>query len=138
MTAATEAIEQVNIIIADMSGIAANVAVAVEEQNAAVASIAANDALLKRLEGLDDEQLASFRLALFGRDLDIAGLLRMRISEHAIHTWDIAVTLDPAAELAPESVELLIDGLADTVALFQALGGGWWHRADLTQDTDEK
>ena len=21
---------------------------------------------------------------------------------------------------------------ADTVALFQALGGGWWHRADLT------
>lgn len=22
---------------------------------------------------------------------------------------------------------------ADTVALFQALGGGWWHRADLTQ-----
>ena len=23
---------------------------------------------------------------------------------------------------------------ADTVALFQALGGGWWHRADLTGD----
>ncbi len=23
---------------------------------------------------------------------------------------------------------------ADTAALFQALGGGWWHRADLTQD----
>ncbi len=21
---------------------------------------------------------------------------------------------------------------ADTAALFQALGGGWWHRADLT------
>jgi NodT family efflux transporter outer membrane factor (OMF) lipoprotein len=26
---------------------------------------------------------------------------------------------------------------ADTAALFQALGGGWWHRADL-QDTHEK
>ncbi|HET6805815.1 MAG TPA: efflux transporter outer membrane subunit [Frateuria sp.] len=25
---------------------------------------------------------------------------------------------------------------ADTVALFQALGGGWWHRADLAQDDD--
>jgi outer membrane protein TolC len=23
---------------------------------------------------------------------------------------------------------------ADTAALFQALGGGWWHRADLTKD----
>jgi NodT family efflux transporter outer membrane factor (OMF) lipoprotein len=27
---------------------------------------------------------------------------------------------------------------ADTAALFQALGGGWWHRADLLQDHDEK
>ena len=23
---------------------------------------------------------------------------------------------------------------ADTAALFQALGGGWWHRADLSED----
>jgi NodT family efflux transporter outer membrane factor (OMF) lipoprotein len=27
---------------------------------------------------------------------------------------------------------------ADTAALFQALGGGWWHRADLTKDKNEK
>jgi NodT family efflux transporter outer membrane factor (OMF) lipoprotein len=27
---------------------------------------------------------------------------------------------------------------ADTAALFQALGGGWWHRADLTMDKNEK
>jgi NodT family efflux transporter outer membrane factor (OMF) lipoprotein len=27
---------------------------------------------------------------------------------------------------------------ADTAALFQALGGGWWHRADLTKDKHEK
>jgi len=27
---------------------------------------------------------------------------------------------------------------ADTAALFQALGGGWWHRADLTKDNHEK
>jgi NodT family efflux transporter outer membrane factor (OMF) lipoprotein len=26
----------------------------------------------------------------------------------------------------------------DTAALFQALGGGWWHRADLTKDQNEK
>jgi len=26
---------------------------------------------------------------------------------------------------------------ADTAALFQALGGGWWHRADLTKDKHE-
>jgi NodT family efflux transporter outer membrane factor (OMF) lipoprotein len=27
---------------------------------------------------------------------------------------------------------------ADSAALFQALGGGWWHRADLTKDKHEK
>ena len=27
---------------------------------------------------------------------------------------------------------------ADTVALYQALGGGWWHRADLTGDKNAK
>src|SRR5208337_4890990 len=27
---------------------------------------------------------------------------------------------------------------ADTAALFQALGGGWWHRADLATDKHEK
>ena len=27
---------------------------------------------------------------------------------------------------------------ADTAALFQALGGGWWQRADLTKDNNEK
>ena len=27
---------------------------------------------------------------------------------------------------------------ADTAALFQSLGGGWWHRTDLVQDHDEK
>ena len=28
-------------------------------------------------------------------------------------------------------IEAQADRLSDTAALFQALGGGWWHRADL-------
>jgi uncharacterized protein (TIGR03083 family) len=35
----------------------------------------------------------------------------MRLSEHAVHTWDVAVALDPAAKLAPDAVALLIDTL---------------------------
>ncbi len=31
-------------------------------------------------------------------------------------------------------VEAQASRFADTAALFQALGGGWWHRADLTTD----
>jgi len=74
-------------------------------------SIAANEALLARLEGLDSEQLTAFRLEMFGMDLDITGLLRMRLSEHAVHSWDVAVTIDPSAEVTADAVELLIDGL---------------------------
>lgn len=35
-------------------------------------------------------------------------------------------------------VQALASRYADTAALFQALGGGWWNRADLAQDKNEK
>jgi uncharacterized protein (TIGR03083 family) len=56
---------------------------------------------------------------MFGMDLDAVGFARMRLSEHAIHTWDVAVALDPAATVAPDAVDLLID----TVAQFAARAG---------------
>jgi uncharacterized protein (TIGR03083 family) len=40
----------------------------------------------------------------------------MRLSEHAVHTWDIAVALDPDATVAPEAVELLVDQLPATAS----------------------
>jgi hypothetical protein len=48
--------------------------------------------------------------------LDAAGLLRIRLSEHALHTWDVAVAVDPAARVAPDAVALLIDGVPTTMA----------------------
>jgi uncharacterized protein (TIGR03083 family) len=85
-----------------------------EEQ--AAGSVVANEQLVGRLEGLEAEQLASFRLDLFGMDLDAAGLLRMRLSEHAVHTWDVAVAFDGRAQVAPDAVDLLIDGLPELAA----------------------
>jgi uncharacterized protein (TIGR03083 family) len=76
-------------------------------------SVTANEALVARLEGTDTAQLDGFRLDLFGHQVDAAGLLRMRLSEHAVHTWDVAVALDPSAEVAADAVELLIDGLGE-------------------------
>jgi NodT family efflux transporter outer membrane factor (OMF) lipoprotein len=35
-------------------------------------------------------------------------------------------------------VEAQANRYSDTAALFQALGGGWWHRADLAQDKHDK
>ncbi len=48
---------------------------------------------------------------MFGMDLDAATVLRLRLSEHAVHTWDVAVALDPAARISADAVELLIDGV---------------------------
>jgi uncharacterized protein (TIGR03083 family) len=79
-------------------------------------SLQANEALIERLESLDAGQQERFRLAMFGMDLDMTGLLRMRLGEHAVHTWDVAVALDPAATVAPDAVALLVDTLGQLAA----------------------
>ncbi|HTT50631.1 MAG TPA: maleylpyruvate isomerase N-terminal domain-containing protein [Streptosporangiaceae bacterium] len=61
------------------------------------------------LEALTGDQLAVIRLDLFGRQLDAAGLVRLRLSEHAMHTWDVAVTADPAAVVAPDAVPEILE-----------------------------
>jgi hypothetical protein len=57
-----------------------------------------------------------FSVALFGADADLGDLAAARLAEHAVHTWDIAVALDPAAVVAAQAVELLVDRLPGTVA----------------------
>ncbi len=80
-------------------------------QDQAADAIRSDGALVARLEALDAEQLAELRLAMFGMDLDVAMLARMRLGELAVHTWDVAVALDPAATVAADAVDLLIDAL---------------------------
>jgi uncharacterized protein (TIGR03083 family) len=81
-----------------------------EEQ--AAQSIAANEALVSRVESLTPDQLEAFRVSMFGgMIMDIAGLLRMRLSEHAVHSWDVAVAVDPAARVSQDAVELLVGGV---------------------------
>jgi uncharacterized protein (TIGR03083 family) len=85
-------------------------------QAQAADSLQVNEALVERLESLDDGERERFRLQMFGMDLDIAGLARMRLSEHAVHSWDVAVALDPSARVAPEAVGLLIDTIGQLTA----------------------
>ena len=67
---------------------------------------------VSRLEQLTDEELAGIRFDLFGRDLDAAGLIRLRLSEHAMHTWDVAVYRDPAAAVAADAVPVAFEQIA--------------------------
>jgi len=77
-------------------------------QQQAADCLPADEAQIKRLEGLSDAELDGISADFFGMKLDAAGLVRMRLSEHAVHTWDVAVALDDAAEVAPDAVELLL------------------------------
>ncbi len=82
-----------------------------EEQ--ASQSVAANEALVSRFESLTPDQLDAFQVTMFGgMVMDAAGVLRMRLSEHAVHSWDVAVAVDPAARVSQEAVELLVGGLS--------------------------
>jgi uncharacterized protein (TIGR03083 family) len=81
-----------------------------EEQ--ATQYLAANEALVNRVESLTAAERDTFEVQMFGpAPVDLAAFLGMRLSEHAVHTWDIAVTLDPAARVAPDAVDLLVDSL---------------------------
>jgi uncharacterized protein (TIGR03083 family) len=77
-------------------------------QQQAADCLPADDTHIKRLEGLTDAELAGISHEFLGRKLDAAGLIRLRLSEHAVHTWDIAVAVDPEAVVAPAAVELLV------------------------------
>jgi uncharacterized protein (TIGR03083 family) len=68
------------------------------------------------LEQLTDDQLASMKTEFFGRQLDAVGIIRLRLGEHALHTWDVAVTADPAATVSADAAALLVDNVPGFLA----------------------
>ena len=86
-----------------------------DPQAQATDALRSDQATLERLESMDAGERERFHLKLFGMDIDAAGFARLRLSEHAVHTWDVLVALDPAATLAPDATALLID-IVDQVA----------------------
>jgi hypothetical protein len=68
------------------------------------------------LESLDAGQRARLHLRVAGMDLDAAGLAQLGLGEHAVHTWDVAVALDPSATVAPDAVGLLASTLGQRAA----------------------
>jgi uncharacterized protein (TIGR03083 family) len=79
-------------------------------------ALAADERQVATLEQLTDDQLAKIQLSFFGMELDAAGLVRLRLGEHALHTWDVAVALDPAATVSADAVSLLIDNVPQFLA----------------------
>jgi uncharacterized protein (TIGR03083 family) len=78
--------------------------------------LSSDEKYVRALEQLSDDDLTGISLSLFGMTLDSVGLIRLRLGEHALHTWDVAVSLDPAARVCSDAVELLIDNVPPFLA----------------------
>ena len=79
-----------------------------EAQQQAADYQVADERLLNRLESLAPEEIETFQAELGPWKLSAAEAAGMRLSEHALHSWDIQVALDPGATLPQDASELLL------------------------------
>ena len=84
---------------------------AMTPEDQAQKSISTDTMFLQRVDTIPREQLESLRMSLFGAPADAGRLLQIRLSEHAVHTWDIVVMSDPAATIDADAATEMIDGL---------------------------
>jgi hypothetical protein len=85
-------------------------------EDQAADALVADKALLDQIGALDDKERQHWHLSMFGGDQTLTDLLRMRLGEHAVHTWDVVVAGEPDSTLAADATELLVDTLDPLVA----------------------
>jgi uncharacterized protein (TIGR03083 family) len=74
-------------------------------------ALAADATLLARIETVTPDMREAFTFAVGPITLGFVGLVGMRLNEHAFHTWDIEVAVDPAATIPPQVAALVVDNL---------------------------
>src|SRR4051794_31019251 len=80
-------------------------------------ALAADAALLARLENLGPDDRDGFSSAMGPMTLDFAQFVGMRLNEHAFHTWDIEAVGNPEATLSEHVAPFVVDNL-DLIARF--------------------
>lgn len=73
--------------------------------------VTSDRAFVELIHGLGQPERESWSLDLWGEPRDLAAFARLRLAEHAIHTWDIVVAFDPTALVGADAVALLVDQL---------------------------
>jgi len=74
-------------------------------------SLVADDLLQERLHSLTAEDQDTMRFAMGPMELDLLTFLGMRLNEHSLHAWDVAVTFDAGATLPDDEAALIVDTL---------------------------
>ncbi|MDQ1723574.1 MAG: hypothetical protein QOG52_602 [Frankiaceae bacterium] len=71
--------------------------------------VPADAASLAQAVSYSPQERAAARVEFVGMDFDFAATVGMRLAEHAVHTWDIAVMREPGAVVRADAVQLIID-----------------------------
>jgi len=90
-----------------------------EPASQAADALVADASLLEHLSSLDDTRRGGFHFSMGPINLDFDGLAGLRLNEHALHTWDIEVAVDPTATLPLRIADAVVDNL-DMIAGFSA------------------
>lgn len=72
-------------------------------------AVIADRALHGAIAAVEAGDRSSFTLPFGPLTLDFGGFVRLRINEHALHSWDVAVALDPSARLPADVTGLVVD-----------------------------
>lgn len=81
--------------------------------------LTADAALLDALDAVTAEQRDQFEFSMGPIDVDFDGFVGLRLNEHAVHTWDIEVALEPTATISADIASRVVDNLA-LIARFTA------------------
>ena len=75
--------------------------------------VGADERFVAAWEAFSEDELASMQVQLpfLPAPIDAASAVGFRVSELALHSWDVLAPFDPAATLAPDAAALLIDRL---------------------------
>jgi uncharacterized protein (TIGR03083 family) len=74
-------------------------------------ALLADDLLQERLYALTAEDQDNMRFAMGPAELDLMTFLALRLNEHSLHAWDVAVTFDATATLPEDEAALIVDTL---------------------------
>jgi uncharacterized protein (TIGR03083 family) len=77
-------------------------------------ALAADRAALAQLSTVTPDDRARVRVDLGPLSVDYPEYIALRLNEHALHTWDIDVALQPDATLPPDATAVVIDNLSLT------------------------
>jgi uncharacterized protein (TIGR03083 family) len=72
---------------------------------------AVDAAVIARLAALSPEERSGLKVKLGPFDLDYEGFAGLRLNEHALHTWDVEVALNPTATITEDVVASVLANL---------------------------